>query len=145
MYMSGQNPIVECRVEGKDLPFGFDTGASDTALSVRYFREFHSESTSWKKGKGKTGGAGGVVKHKVYVQPEFNLVIGSRTVILKNVSIYTASTGTGYDEWYGNLGQDVAANFESLTVDFKNMTFTLGEPIPPNGLRNMLVQSRIQP
>jgi hypothetical protein len=136
MYMSELTPIVECTVEGKDLPFAFDTGAVDTTLLVRYFRELRSKSTSWRKRKEKLSGVGGVVKRKVYVQPELKLVVGNRTVILKNVSIYppstAASTGTDYDEFYGYLGQDVAANFERVTFDFKNMSFTLDEPIPSN-------------
>jgi len=135
MYMRAQNPIVECTVEGEDLPFVLDTGASDTTLAARYFRELHSESTSWKKRTQKIRGAGGVVIRKGYVQPELKLAVDNRTVFLKNVWIYDASTGTSFGEWYGGaLGQDVAANFESVSLDFENMTFNFGEPILPSGL-----------
>jgi hypothetical protein len=33
---------------------------------------------------------------------------------------------------YGNLGQDVVANFASFTVDFSTMKFVLGTPLPPD-------------
>ena len=127
MYMKGLTPLVVCNVEGKDLPFSFDTGASDTNLYVRYYREFRSESRSWKRTTEKTAGAGGLVKRRIYFQPEVKLGIGDKTAILKKVSIYTSGTGTDTDYLYGNLGQDVPANFSSYTLDFTNMTFTLGD------------------
>jgi hypothetical protein len=131
MFMNGLTPIIECKVEGTDLPFSFDTGASDTDFLLRYYQRFHSESGSWKKAKNKTSGAGGTVKQKVYVQPHINLGVGDKTVSLKNVPIHTSGTGSNNAEVYGNLGQDVVANFESFTLDFSTMTFTLGAPLSP--------------
>jgi len=128
MYMNQLTPIIECKVEGNDLPFSFDTGASGTDLLVRYYQRFHSESKAWKKGKAKTAGAGGVVKREIYIQPQVKLGIGDKTVTLERVSIYTSGTGTDtHDVLYGNLGQDVVVNFESFTLDFSTMTFSLGK------------------
>ena len=36
----------------------------------------------------------------------------------------------GIDVLFGNIGQDFVANFESFTLDFVNMTFSLGFPLP---------------
>jgi hypothetical protein len=36
--------------------------------------------------------------------------------------------GSDIDELYGNLGQDMVAQFESFTMDFSKMIFTLGAP-----------------
>ncbi|MFZ0278458.1 MAG: retropepsin-like aspartic protease [Candidatus Sulfotelmatobacter sp.] len=127
MYMNGLTPLVVCNLEGKDLPFSFDTGASDTNLYVRYYREFRSKSRGWKRATEKTAGAGGLVKRRIYFQPEVRLGIGDKTAILKKVSIYTSGTGTDTEYLYGNLGQDVPANFSSYTLDFTNMIFTLGD------------------
>ena len=130
MFMKELTPILQCEVEGKQLPFSFDTGASDTDLFVRYFEQFHNESRTWKKGKSLSAGAGGVVKLKIYMQPELRLGIGDKVVILKKVTIHRSGTGTDTAQLYGNLGQDVVANFESFTVDFIGMTFRLGESLP---------------
>jgi predicted aspartyl protease len=130
MFMKDLTPIIQCEVEGKELPFSFDTGASDTDLFVRYLEQFHKESRNWKKGKTMTAGAGGVVKLKIYTQPELKIGIGNKVVILKKVTIHRSNTGTDRGELYGNLGQDVVANFESFTLDFSAMTFSLGEPLP---------------
>jgi Aspartyl protease len=135
MYMHGLMPIIECKVEGTDLPFSLDTGASDSDFLLRYYERFHSEAKSWKKRKTKTAGAGGVVKRKVYVQPQVNLGIGDKTVSLRNVPVHTSATGSNNGELYGNLGQDVVANFESFTLDFSTMTFSLGKPAAPGEAR----------
>jgi hypothetical protein len=132
MYMNQLTPIIECKVEGTDLPFGFDTGASGTDLLVRYYKRFHSESNAWKKSTTKEAGAGGVVKRRIYIQPQVKLGIGDKTVTLEKVSILTSGTGTGNENLYGNLGQDVVANFESFTLDFSTMTFSLGKLLAPD-------------
>ncbi len=38
LYMNLLDPVIECSVDGKPLPFTFDTGAQGTNLSVRYYR-----------------------------------------------------------------------------------------------------------
>jgi predicted aspartyl protease len=129
MYMKELDPIIECEVKGAVLPFSFDTGASSTTLFVHYYQRFRKESANWKKKNERTAGAGGIVKRTVYVQPEVRLGIGDKTVVLKNVSIFAAGTGTDTNELYGNLGQDVPADFASFTLDFRNMTFSLGAPV----------------
>ena len=136
MFMKELTPIIECEVEGKELPFSFDTGASDTDLFVRYLKQFHNESRTWKKGKSLSAGAGGVVKLKIYMQPELRLGIGDKVVTLKKVAIHRSGTGTDMAELYGNLGQDVVANFESFTLDFVGMTFRLGEPLPSGNIHS---------
>ena len=133
MYMNQLTPIIECKVEGRDLPFSFDTGASSTDLLVRYYQQFHSASKGWKRSKTMSAGAGGVVKRKIYIQPQVKLGIGDKTVTLEKVPIYTSGTGTDTnDELYGNLGQDVVADFESFTLDFSTMTFSLGSLLAPD-------------
>jgi hypothetical protein len=50
-------------------------------------------------------------------------------VTLNGVTVSPATTGAPNDELYGNLGQDVVAKFDSFTLDFVKMTFSLGEPL----------------
>lgn len=132
MYMKMLSPVIECGVEGKDLPFSFDTGASSTNLFVRYYDRFRSESRNWKKGENKSFGAGGLVKRIIYIQPQVNLNIGDKTVTLKRLPIYTSGTGSDTDDLYGNLGQDVVSKFDSFTLDFTRMVFSLGQPLSPD-------------
>jgi predicted aspartyl protease len=135
MYMKLLTPVIECVVEGKSLPFSFDTGASGTNLSARYYERFKNESGTWKKGKNMSGGAGGVMTQKVYLQHNVNLGIGDRTATLKMVPIFLTTMGSGIDDLYGNLGQDVVAKFDSFTLNFSAMTFSLGESLGTHAQR----------
>jgi predicted aspartyl protease len=129
MYMKLLGPVIECGVEGNELPFNFDTGASGTLLSIRYFERFRGDVGSWKKGKNESFGTGGIVKRTIYVQPKLHLTVGDRTSTLNQVPIFRTKMGSGIDELYGNLGQDMVAGFDSFTLDFSKMTFSLGAPL----------------
>jgi predicted aspartyl protease len=131
MYMEQLTPVIVCAVQGKNLPFTLDTGASETDLSVRYYDRFRNDSAKWKKVRTKSFGAGGIVKRKAYLQPELSLGIGNKTATLQKVFIFPTKMGAGIDNLYGNLGQDVWAKFDSFTLDFSTMTFSLGDPLPP--------------
>jgi hypothetical protein len=84
---------------------------------------------SWEKRESQSSGAGGTVKRRVYVQPSLVLAVGDKTATLENVSIFPGRMNSGIDELYGNLGQDLVAGFESFTLDFSRMTFSLGSPL----------------
>ena len=129
MYMNLLAPVIECRVEGNELPFSLDTGASGTNLSLRYFDLFKGEIKNWKEGKSVSAGSGGQVKRTIYLQPELRLEVGGRTAVLKSVPIFHEAMGTDLDELYGNLGQDLVVGFQSFTLNFTKMRFSLGAPV----------------
>jgi hypothetical protein len=133
MYMKLLMPVIECGITGNELPFTFDTGADGTLLSVRYYNRFRSESGGWKQGQNITGGGGGAIRRTVYLQPKLDLAVGTKVATLRNVPIFPTEIGSDLDELYGNLGQDMVAGFTSFTLDFKNMTFSLGDPLPKTG------------
>jgi hypothetical protein len=84
-------------------------------------------------GENKSFGAGGLRQRAVYLQPKLNLAVGDKTATLTNVPIFTTMMGSDIDELYGNLGQDMVAQFESFTMDFSKMIFTLGAPTIAQG------------
>jgi predicted aspartyl protease len=128
MYMRGLTPVLECEVEGKPLLFTFDSGASNTDLSVRYYELFRAQADSWKTQTVERSGAGGSTKDTSYVQPRLVMKIGTSTATLHDVSITSVRTNAGLDILFGNLGQDFVENFESVTLDFSTMTFSVGAP-----------------
>jgi Aspartyl protease len=129
MYMRFLMPVIQCRTGGMDLPFTFDTGASGTFLSVRYYEEFRAGISKWKEGENATAGGGGMVRRKIYLIPQLSLKVGTSVATIRNVPIFPTKIGSDKDELYGNLGQDFVAGFESFTLDFSKMTFSLGSPI----------------
>jgi hypothetical protein len=66
----------------------------------------------------------------MYIQPDVVMRVGDKTVTLRDETIFPARMNAGIDVLFGNLGQDFVANFESFTLDFVNMTFSLGFPLP---------------
>ncbi len=132
LFMNKLTPLLECVVQGKTLLFAFDTGANASQFSVRYFQDFAAEISLWKKVMNQSAGAGGVKKTLAYEIPYIVLRIAEQKVDLHRVTILPASVGTDFDQTYGNLGRDVVAAFDSFTLDFVHMTFTLGKPAPPS-------------
>jgi hypothetical protein len=106
--------------------FTFDSGASTTDLSVRYYELFRAQADSWKKEAAESSGAGGTSKRDVYAQPRLVLNVGTRTATLKDVSIAPTRMNTALDILFGNIGQDFIDSFESVTLDFSTRTFSLG-------------------
>lgn len=127
MYLNLLTPVIECGVDGAELPFSIDTGAEGTNLNVRYYQRFRGQSRSWKKGQNMSSGAGGMVKRKIYIQPKLELTVGGNTATLVHVPIFTE--GAGFHALYGNLGEDLTKGFASFTIDFNRMTFRLGPPL----------------
>jgi predicted aspartyl protease len=128
MYMRGLTPAIECDVEGRSLLFTLDTGASSTDLSVRYYELFRAQADSWKTQSVETAGAGGSLKHDVYIQPRLVMKSGMNTVTLNDVSISPVHMNAGIDVLFGNLGQDFLDGFETFSLNFSTMTFSLGAP-----------------
>jgi predicted aspartyl protease len=128
MYMRGLTPAIECEVEGQPLLFTFDTGASSTDLSVRYYELFRAQTDSWKKQGVESAGGGGSLKQDLYIQPRLVMKVGTSTVALQDVSITPIRMNAGLDILFGNLGQDFVDNFESVTLNFSTMSFSLGAP-----------------
>jgi predicted aspartyl protease len=128
MYMRGLTPAIECEVEGRPLLFTFDTGASSTDLSVRYYELFHQQAASWTKHTFESGGAGGSIQQDAYIQARVVMKVGTSAVTLKDVSILPVRKNAGIDLLFGNLGQDFVDSFDSFSLNFSAMTFSVGAP-----------------
>jgi predicted aspartyl protease len=128
MYMRGLTPAIECDVEGRPLLLTFDTGASSTDLSVRYYELFRQQAASWKTHVVESAGAGGSIQQDTYIQPRVVMKVGTSTVTLTDVSILPVRMNAGIDVLFGNLGLDFVNSFESFSLNFSTMTFSFGAP-----------------
>lgn len=115
-------PIVEVYEDSTSLPFTFDTGANSTALYRHYF-ELRKEKVLEKGSPDslRFGGAGGVIKAPVYYIP-FSGQIGESHFQLDSAAVHIEDV-RDYPGIYGNLGQDVLSQFDTLVLDFKEMAF----------------------
>jgi predicted aspartyl protease len=124
MYMRGLVPTIECEVEGRPLLFTFDSGASSTDLSVRYYELFRAQADSWKTQNFENAGAGGSIRQTEYMQPRVAMKVGTSTVTLKDVSISPVRRNAAIDLLFGNLAADFVDSFESVSLNFSTMTFS---------------------
>jgi hypothetical protein len=127
--MNRLEPLIECGLDGRKVLFSLDTGASGTALSDRFFRDFSSQFQNLKKADGTSAGAGGTIRREVYILPEITLKVAGSDTTLHHVTVYPIPIGTDMDENYGNIGRDLTSGFDSFTLDFTNMTLSLGRPV----------------
>ena len=125
LYMQGLTPLLECKVEGRDVLFSFDTGAEGSVLSDRYRRDFPEAFDGIEKEPFAMGGAGGIKVMQAYFLPEVHLGIGEIPAVLHGRPV-APHMNTDLDRTYGNLGRDLVDAYESFTIDFENMRFALG-------------------
>jgi predicted aspartyl protease len=123
------NPVAEPVVEHQMLPFTIDTGASSTTLSVRFYRQFQSEKSTWNRVETKSFGAGGGTSTNAYLVPSLPLTVGGRTIVLKHLAVLPSAQGADIDVLFGNIGEDLLQSVASFTLDFTQMRFVLGQPL----------------
>jgi predicted aspartyl protease len=127
MFMQQLNPLLQLRINGRDLLMFFDTGADSSVFTVRYYEAFRQEFTGLPKGKHGIGGAGGVRSASAYKLPKVEVGIGNEKTLLENVPVLAEPLGTDQDLLYGSIGRDLVARFSRFTIDFKAMRFRVAK------------------
>lgn len=122
LCLRGLMPLVAAEHAGERLHFGFDTGAQSTAL----YPPFHAAHRALVEAGGaptavQTGGAGGMRQVQAYTLAPLVLRIGGREATVPRVRVYAERTTDDSERLYGNIGQDVIGQFESMTLDFRRM------------------------
>jgi predicted aspartyl protease len=118
------DPVLALVIDNDTLGFHFDTGASSSVLYSAYFQKHKAtiEKTAFKKTQ-TFGGAGGVRKKESYVLPKIILALGSKTVSVDSVTVFSEKITPG-EKAYGNIGQDFMRGFSELTLNFRDMFIT---------------------
>jgi hypothetical protein len=115
-------PLVAAEHAGERLHFGFDTGAQATALYPPFLAARKDVvEASGAPAAVQVGGAGGMRQVQAYTFSSLVLRIAGREATVPRVQVYVEPTSDDSDRLYGNLGQDVIQQFESMTLDFRRM------------------------
>jgi len=121
MFFEGLNPVVRLSSKSDTLLFTFDTGARNTELSFKYYKDHKSDVE--KKGitqKNQRSGVGGEVEVKEYMLSNFQILIGQHKTSLDKIPVTLEEYG--FNKYFdGNLGQDVFLKFNTLTINFEYM------------------------
>ena len=122
LAMDGLNPVVFVRIGTDTLNFQFDTGAGTSDFYATYFRKYKTDILRHGKATTiKTGGAGGIIHQDIYRVDSLKLGIGSQTATLRPADVHINPIPNLKENFYGNLGQDLIAQFNEMTLNFRDM------------------------
>ncbi len=122
LCMRGLMPFVAAEHAGERLHFSFDTGAQTTSLYLPFYTARRSMVESARGTSAvQTGGAGGMRTVQAYSFSPLVLTIGGREITVPTVNVFTEKTTDDSDRVFGNIGQDVIRQFQSMTLDFRRM------------------------
>jgi len=128
MWLDALTPLIALQVDDRPALFVLDLGARHSYLSDRYFDRHRNLFVDKSAGQMNFGGAGGARSVPAYSIAELSFQLGAIRTIMKNVPVAAADTHTVSDPFYGIVGQDFLSRFESFTLDFGAMTFSVGSP-----------------
>lgn len=116
LAMDGLTPLIELN----ELYFSFDTGAGSTILYEKYYRKYRKDiKRNGKKAKLGLGGAGGAVQTNGYLI-DFTVTINNKPVTVQHVQVLPKKLKPN-ERAYGNIGQDLISQFETLVLNFRQM------------------------
>jgi len=121
MRLDGLQPMVYLYNGIDTLAYSFDTGATTTHFSSKYYskyKDFLSQNAT--QDTVSTASAGGRAKHLTYKLDSTTLHIGQLSAVLNNIHVHTDDNET-FKYVYGNLGQDLIRQFDRLTLNFDEM------------------------
>lgn len=114
-------PVVFFKYDGKDLPFTFDSGASETILSEVFYRDYKTLVDTMGTPKNvSVGGAGGLRTMQMFLLPEISFESFGKRITVKKIMVSKDVLKNANNVYYGNIGQDIIRQFISMTINFKD-------------------------
>ncbi len=103
------------------MVFTFDTGASKTWLYKRYFDENRAAVEKYPLTRVGVGGAGKTDVFDAYYI-DFHLKIDDAVFGMDSVTVLPNYPVDPENDFYGNFGQDLMSSFETMTMNFRDMS-----------------------
>ena len=115
-------PIIQGEYEGEKLAFTFDTGANRSKLDLLFYRKFENEIKGhYPKTKEKMMGVGSVKEFNAYQMSNVKINIGGKMAVFDTIKVILEKNTSSSEYFYGNLGQDLINQFNSVTFNFRSM------------------------
>ena len=116
MAMNGLTPLIYLN----DKHFTFDTGADQTILYQRFYKENQKEiDENYQAEKISFGGAGGKKEFDGYTI-DYTLNVEGKPVRLENICLLKEKRKKS-EPFYGNIGQDLIKKFDTMIINFDKM------------------------
>lgn len=113
-------PLVRATVDGQPGLYHLDTGANRSTFSRRFVDAYPARFTGLSPQEAASTGAGGTRRVRTYTLSALPFGFGSHRVMLSNVEVSAERTPAGFENFLGNVGQDVIGD-AVLTLDFARM------------------------
>jgi predicted aspartyl protease len=122
-------PLTRVRYGEDFLVCRLDTGASETVFYERFYRRYRSRvEETGARSSHLTTGAGGVRVIPAFTVPRIAIETGGRVMTLRDRPVYTERVTEEKDNYlFCNLGLDALSQFSEYTIDFRSMSFQLGQ------------------
>ncbi|MGB2908867.1 MAG: retropepsin-like aspartic protease [Candidatus Aminicenantaceae bacterium] len=122
LALDGFKPLIEGHHAGKRLTFVLDTGANRSDLWPPFLTEFKDEVEDLGELiTERFRGVGSRREVKAYSLRDLVLQVSGRDVTFRRIPVFTEYTTENSRFFYGNLGQDLVRQFQSMTINFENM------------------------
>ena len=116
------NPIIQGEYKGEKLAFTFDTGADDSKFDLPFYKKFKKEIKGhYPMTKEKMMGIGSVKEFNAYEMSNVKIKIGGKTAVFDKIKVIPEKNASSTEYFYGNLGQDLINQFDSVTFNFRSM------------------------
>jgi hypothetical protein len=125
LWLEGFTPLIVAQVDDCPRLFVLDSGARHSYLSVRFFENNRDLFAGRTAGTISLRGGGGPRPVPAYAIAQLALRFGRDEVVMNDVPVAAARTGTITDDFYGILGQDLLERFEHYRLDFRDMTLSM--------------------
>ncbi len=116
IVMDGLTPLIYIN----NMHFTFDTGADETMLYHKFYKENQKEiDKNYQPEKISFGGAGGTKEFEGY-NIDFTFNIGEEQIKLQNINLVKEKIKES-ETVYGNIGQDLIQKFDTMIINFDKM------------------------
>ncbi|MBP6793631.1 MAG: retropepsin-like domain-containing protein [Saprospiraceae bacterium] len=117
MALDFLNPVIE--LDGDS--YTFDTGADETILYLPYYTKLKKElDAKYQVQNLLLTGVGGS-EHKKGMIIDFETTINELKVRADSVQLFTENIKAGGEYYFGNIGQDITSQYDTMILNFKNM------------------------
>lgn len=126
LYFDGMRMFVRAQFSQGKLDMFIDTGATHTRLMPRFATDYPVfVQQVGVKGTNRVTGVSGSVEVDAMMLPELKFSVRGSETTLDAVPVLLKDTAEDMDQCHAWIGMDMMKQVDSVTIDFKAMSFTI--------------------
>jgi predicted aspartyl protease len=119
--LEGNTPFVNVNFFGQEHTYVFDTGAAGSVLGRKFYTAYKDSLSNAEEGSSHVGGAGGVQKIQTRTAKNVHYTFGTKSGVLKTISIQLNGVTDAIGPHYGIVGEDIFMQWETMTINFDQL------------------------